>query len=261
MANKRVRDDRRRTRRAAQAGTAADRAGRRAAALQRRLAALADRPRPCRPAALQRAQPAADRAAGPQGDARRRLPGLAGPGVLRQARRDVAHPRVGAVPAIEEEAAGLARRRRDRGGSAADVLSPRGGVQRHAGRAAAAAGRARAAGSAVRRGDRATAWRGRPGRCSSSPASSATTSSTRRSSAGHGGSCDPTAKRVTINCEQAVNAQVDVLCHELAHVLVRVDRHDDDPTAGLRRRGARRRVRRFLACKARNRRGGWAERA
>ena len=61
---------------------------------------------------------------------------------------------------------------------------------------------------------------------------------------GHGGSCDPTAKRVTINCEQAVNAQVDVLCHELAHVLVRVDRHDDDPTAGLRRRGARRRVRR-----------------
>jgi hypothetical protein len=49
---------------------------------------------------------------------------------------------------------------------------------------------------------------------------------------GHGGSCDPTAKRVTINCEQAVNAQVDVLCHELAHVLVRVDRHDDDPTLG-----------------------------
>jgi antirestriction protein ArdC len=49
---------------------------------------------------------------------------------------------------------------------------------------------------------------------------------------GHGGSCDPTAKRVTINCEQTVNAQVDVLCHELAHVLVRVDRHDDDPQLG-----------------------------
>ena len=37
---------------------------------------------------------------------------------------------------------------------------------------------------------------------------------------------------MTINCEQAVNAQVDVLCHELAHVLVRVDRHDDDPQLG-----------------------------
>ena len=49
---------------------------------------------------------------------------------------------------------------------------------------------------------------------------------------GHGGSCDPTAKRVTINTDQAVNAQVDVLCHELAHVLVRVDRHDDDPQLG-----------------------------
>ena len=49
---------------------------------------------------------------------------------------------------------------------------------------------------------------------------------------GHGGSCDPAAKCVTINCEQAVNAQVDVLCHELAHVLVRVDRHDDDPQLG-----------------------------
>ena len=49
---------------------------------------------------------------------------------------------------------------------------------------------------------------------------------------GHGGSCDPAAKRVTISSAQAVNAQVDVLCHELAHVLVRVDRHDDDPQLG-----------------------------
>ena len=49
---------------------------------------------------------------------------------------------------------------------------------------------------------------------------------------GHGGSCDPTAKRVTINTDQAVNAQVDVLCHELAHVLVRVDRQSDDPQLG-----------------------------
>jgi antirestriction protein ArdC len=46
---------------------------------------------------------------------------------------------------------------------------------------------------------------------------------------GHGGSCDPGAKVLTINSEQAVNAQVDVACHELAHALVRHDRHEDDP--------------------------------
>jgi antirestriction protein ArdC len=46
---------------------------------------------------------------------------------------------------------------------------------------------------------------------------------------GHGGSCDPAAKVLTINSGQAVNAQVDVACHELAHALVRHDRHDDDP--------------------------------
>jgi antirestriction protein ArdC len=49
---------------------------------------------------------------------------------------------------------------------------------------------------------------------------------------GHGGSCEPAARRVTIDAEQSVNAQVDVLCHELAHVLVRVDRRDDDPELG-----------------------------
>jgi antirestriction protein ArdC len=49
---------------------------------------------------------------------------------------------------------------------------------------------------------------------------------------GHGGSCEPAAKLLTINSGQAVNAQVDVLCHELAHVLVRVDRRDDDPRLG-----------------------------
>ena len=49
---------------------------------------------------------------------------------------------------------------------------------------------------------------------------------------GHGGSCEPAAKRVTINAEQSVNAQVDVLCHELAHALVHVDRRDDDPKLG-----------------------------
>jgi antirestriction protein ArdC len=49
---------------------------------------------------------------------------------------------------------------------------------------------------------------------------------------GHGGSCEPAVKRLTINAEQAVNAQVDVLCHELAHVLVRVDRCADDPRLG-----------------------------
>jgi antirestriction protein ArdC len=46
---------------------------------------------------------------------------------------------------------------------------------------------------------------------------------------GHGGSCAPAAKALTINDEQAVNAQISVLCHELAHALVRVDRRDDDP--------------------------------
>ena len=49
---------------------------------------------------------------------------------------------------------------------------------------------------------------------------------------GHGGSCDPTAKVLTINDAQSVNAQVSVTCHELAHVLVRHDRQDDDPTLG-----------------------------
>ena len=49
---------------------------------------------------------------------------------------------------------------------------------------------------------------------------------------GHGGSCQPAAKLLTINDDQAVNAQVDVLCHELAHVLVRVDHRDDDPRLG-----------------------------
>jgi antirestriction protein ArdC len=49
---------------------------------------------------------------------------------------------------------------------------------------------------------------------------------------GHGGSCDPAAKVLTINDGQAVNAQVDVLCHELAHALVRHDRQDDDPQLG-----------------------------
>jgi antirestriction protein ArdC len=46
---------------------------------------------------------------------------------------------------------------------------------------------------------------------------------------GHGGSCEPAAKALTINDDQAVNAQISVLCHELAHALVRVDRRNDDP--------------------------------
>lgn len=37
---------------------------------------------------------------------------------------------------------------------------------------------------------------------------------------------------LTINTAQSVNAQVSVTCHELAHALVRHDRHDDDPTLG-----------------------------
>ena len=46
---------------------------------------------------------------------------------------------------------------------------------------------------------------------------------------GHGGSCNPHTKVLTINSDQAVNARVDVECHELAHALVRHDRQDDDP--------------------------------
>ena len=49
---------------------------------------------------------------------------------------------------------------------------------------------------------------------------------------GHGGSCDPDAKVLTINDDQAVNARVDVACHELAHALVRLDRRDEDPSLG-----------------------------
>lgn len=49
---------------------------------------------------------------------------------------------------------------------------------------------------------------------------------------GHGGSCNPTTKVLTINSGQAVNARVDVACHELAHALVRHDRQDDDPKLG-----------------------------
>jgi hypothetical protein len=39
-------------------------------------------------------------------------------------------------------------------------------------------------------------------------------------------------KIVTINDDQSVNAQVSVLCHELAHALVRHDHQDDDPQLG-----------------------------
>ena len=51
----------------------------------------------------------------------------------------------------------------------------------------------------------------------------------RQLEAGHGGSCDPVGKVLTINSRQVVNAQVDVVCHELAHALVRLDRQDEDP--------------------------------
>jgi antirestriction protein ArdC len=49
---------------------------------------------------------------------------------------------------------------------------------------------------------------------------------------GHGGSCNPETKVLTINSDQAVSARVDVACHELAHALVRHDRQDDDPFFG-----------------------------
>jgi hypothetical protein len=46
---------------------------------------------------------------------------------------------------------------------------------------------------------------------------------------GHCGSCIPSLKVIEINTEQAVNAQRSVLCHELAHALVRHDRQATDP--------------------------------
>jgi hypothetical protein len=46
---------------------------------------------------------------------------------------------------------------------------------------------------------------------------------------GHGGSCIPTRKVIEINTAQSTNARISVLCHELAHALVREDRHADDP--------------------------------
>jgi antirestriction protein ArdC len=49
---------------------------------------------------------------------------------------------------------------------------------------------------------------------------------------GHGGSCDPSAKVLTVNDQQSVNAQISVTCHELAHALVRHDRQEDDPALG-----------------------------
>jgi hypothetical protein len=46
---------------------------------------------------------------------------------------------------------------------------------------------------------------------------------------GHGGRCDREKKVITISDVQAVNAQVDATCHELAHALVLHDRQDGDP--------------------------------
>ena len=46
---------------------------------------------------------------------------------------------------------------------------------------------------------------------------------------GHGGSCNYTTRTITVNSDQAVNAQVDVACHELAHALTREDHQDEDP--------------------------------
>jgi hypothetical protein len=46
---------------------------------------------------------------------------------------------------------------------------------------------------------------------------------------GHGGSCDYTTRTITVNTDQALNAQVDVACHELAHALTREHHQDEDP--------------------------------
>jgi antirestriction protein ArdC len=46
---------------------------------------------------------------------------------------------------------------------------------------------------------------------------------------GHGGRCIPKLKVIEISDEPSVNQQISVLCHELAHALVREDRQADDP--------------------------------
>jgi antirestriction protein ArdC len=46
---------------------------------------------------------------------------------------------------------------------------------------------------------------------------------------GHGGSCNYTTRVITINTDQAINAQVDVACHEIAHALTREDHQAEDP--------------------------------
>jgi len=49
---------------------------------------------------------------------------------------------------------------------------------------------------------------------------------------GHGGRCDREKKVITISDAQAVNAQVDATCHELAHALVLHDHQDGDLALG-----------------------------
>ena len=46
---------------------------------------------------------------------------------------------------------------------------------------------------------------------------------------GHGGSCNYKTRLITINNQASINAQADVACHELAHALTQVDRHENDP--------------------------------
>jgi antirestriction protein ArdC len=44
------------------------------------------------------------------------------------------------------------------------------------------------------------------------------------------GSCNPKTQQIAIENSLSANGQVAALIHELAHALVHVDRHDDDPT-------------------------------
>ncbi len=77
---------------------------------------------------------------------------------------------------------------------------------------------------------------------------------------GHGGSCDPAAKVLTINDEPSVNAQVSVTCHELAHALVRYDRRDDDPKLGYAAEELVAEPGRFLPLRSKRRLGCWGQR-
>jgi hypothetical protein len=118
------------TRRTAPRGLRAGTSGRRAAALRRRLAALACQSPPLSP--LQPGQPAAHRHAEARRIARGRVSRLAALGLLR-ARGGARHPHLVPAPAVQAAAAVMEGRRRRSRAAAPHVLSPRAGLRPFAG--------------------------------------------------------------------------------------------------------------------------------